>query len=369
MTTPTYYRDRTTPNRFYYIPGDPTPELAPNGAPTLLLWVSDQSARLQLGVQWKVAPSEDAELRRIIALHYPALTPGALNLQPAPSSVQGVELLVGEDAATLHPVATATSAGFPPYTTLFAVTLDAAQMNQVVAALHGRPGFLAVRYRLTIQTAEGNWEASERRADISDWFTNRVGSDHIRVLPTTTVAPVKPPTQVGLLQIQVSAALQSAPLAYIHVERGGQTALLRPPDFAPVTLAPTTESAPVRCTTYYTTGQPYSTTLPSVADATTYQLTPADLGLALVTVSAPTHQAANAHEVRVLVRYQPTDAGSDDERTVYLRGDHWQEEWWVITRHPTLQGALEVTAKVTQANGAVLTPPRYCQQSGAIVIG
>ena len=142
MTTPTYYRDRTTPNRFYYIPGEPTPELAPNGAPTLLLWVSDQSARLQLGVQWKVTASEDAELRRIIALNYPALTPGALNLQPAPSSVQGVELLVGEDATTLHSVATATSAGFPPYTTLFAVTLDAAQMNEIVP--ERLPAFTAI---------------------------------------------------------------------------------------------------------------------------------------------------------------------------------------------------------------------------------
>lgn len=367
MTTPTYYRDRTTPNRFYYIPGEPTPELAPNGAPTLALWVTDTDARLQLGVQWHVNAAAEESLRRMIALHHPPLTAAALNLQPAPLQVQSVDLLLGDGQAPMQTLATAKSSGFPPYITIFGVALDATQKNQAIAALHGRTGFLAVRYRITVQNVAGHWEAGERITDIGDWFAERIGSDHIQIVPTPSLQPSKPASPAGL-QIEVGEALQSAPLAYIHVERDGQTALLRPPNFAPATLAPATESAPVRCITYYTTGQPYSTNLTPVAGATMYQLTPADLGLALVTVSAPTHEAAKAHEVRVLVRYRPTGAGSDDERTVYLRGDHWQEGWWVITRHPTLQGELEITAKVTQANGAVLAPPRYRQQSGAIVI-
>lgn len=367
MTTPTYYRDRTTPNRFYYIPGDPAPELAPNGAPTLALWVTDTDARLQLGVQWHVSAAAQESLRRTIALHHPPLTAAALHLQPAPMQVQGVDLLLGDGQAPMQTLATAKSSGFPPYIAIFGVALDATQKQQAIAALHGRTGFLAVRYRITVQNAEGHWAAGERITDIGDWFAERVGSDHIQIMPTPSLQPSKPASPAGL-QIAVGEDLHSAPLAYIQLVQGGETAVLRPAAFAPVKLTPTAAGVPVRCTAYYTTGQPYSTNLTPVAGATMYQLTPADLGLALVTVSAPTHQAAKAHEVRVLVRYLPTGAGSDDERTVYLRGDHWQEQWWVITRHPTLQGELEITAKVTQANGAVLAPLRHRQQSGAIVI-
>lgn len=367
MTTATYYRDRTTPNRFYYIPGDPTAELAPNGAPTLALWVTDTDARLQLGVQWHVNAAAEESLRHTIALRHPPLTAAALQLQPAPLQVQGVDLLLGNGQAPMQTLATAQSSGFPPYIALFGVALDAEQKHQAIAALHGRTGFLAVRYRITVKHEQGSWITDERLTDIGDWFVTRQGSDHIQIMPTPSLQPLKPASPAGL-QIAVGEDLQSAPLAYIQLAQGDETAVLRPPAFTPVTLAPTTESAPVRCTTYYTNGQPYSTNLTPVAGATIYQLTPADLGLALVTVSAPTHEVAKAHEVRVLVRYRPTGAGSDDERTIYLRGDHWQEGWWVITRHPTLQGELEITAKVTQANGAVLAPPRYRQQSGAIVI-
>lgn len=367
MTTPTYYRDRATPDRFYYIPGEPTPELSPNGAPTLSLWVTDLDARLQLGVQWTVSAAEEESLRRTIALRHPPLTAAALQLQPAPLQVQSVDLLLGDGQTPMQPLATTPSSGFPPYIAIFGVALDAEQKHQAIAALHGRTGFLAVRYRITVKHEQGSWLTDERLTDIGNWFVTRQGSDHIQIMPTPSLQPLKPASPAGL-QIEVGEDLQSAPLAYIQLAQGDETAVLRPPAFAPVKLTPVATGTPLRCTTYYITGQPYSTTLTPVAGATMYELTPADLGLALVTVSAPAYAAANAHEVRVLVRYQPTGAGSDDERTVYLRGDHWQESWWVITRQPTLHGEIEVTAKVTQADGTVRNPPRYRQQRGAIVI-
>lgn len=367
MTTPTYYRDRATPNRFYYIPGEPTPELTPNGAPTLSLWVTDLDARLQLGVQWIMSAAAEESLRRTIALHHPPLTAATLSLQPAPLQVQSVDLLLGNGEAPMQILAATKSSGFSPYTAIFGVALDAAQKQQAMAALHGRTGFLAVRYRLTVKNEQGAWVTDERLTDIGDWFATRQGSDHIQIVPTPSLQPVQPSRQ-GELQLAVNAALQSAPIAYIQLAQDSQTASIRPPAFTPVTLTPATGSRALQCTTHYTTGKPYSTPLAVAADAATYQLTPADLGLALVTVSAPAHQAAQAHEVRVVVRYWPAGAGSDDERTVYLRGDHWQESWWVITRHPSLHGELEITAKITQANGTVLTPPRYRQQRGEIVI-
>lgn len=367
MTTPTYYRDRTAPNRFYYIPGDPMPELAPNQAPTLSLWVTDLDARLQFGVQWKVTQAEEEGLRRTIALRHPSLTPGAIHLQPAPMQVQGVDLLIGNGEGEMQQLATATSSGFPPYITIFGVALDATQKNHAIAALHGRTGFLGVRYRVTVKNEQGAWEAEERMTDIGDWFTTRQGSDHLHIVPTPCLLPPKP-LRNAELQVALAEGLQAAPLAFIQLEWGDETALLRPPAFAPVTMAQPADNSPLRCTTHYTQGKPYSTTLAPLADQSPYTLTSADLGVALVTVTAPSHQAAKVHEVRVQVRYRPTGAGSDDERTIYLRGNKWQESWWVITRHPTLQGEMEVTAKITQANGAVLSPPRYRQQAGEIVI-
>jgi hypothetical protein len=182
MNTPTFYRDPNTPNRFYFVPGLPTPELAPNRAPTLSLWVTDSNGRLQLGVQWQLSGPEMEQLRRIITARHPGCTPDEIDLQPAPMRIRAVELLVRNDDGALAPIATATSSGFLPFTTLFAVTLNPAQKNHAVAALHGRTGYLAVRYTADVLTDKRS--SIERTADIGSWFTTRRGHDHIHVMPT-----------------------------------------------------------------------------------------------------------------------------------------------------------------------------------------
>ena len=371
MTLSTYYRDRTHPNRFYFTPGDPTPELAPNGAPTLSLWVTDNDARLQLGVQWKLDRDEEAQLRRNIVRDHSQLTAGDILLQPAPVLVQAVELLIRDSAGALVPAATARSSDFPPFTTLFALTLNAAQKNYAVAALQGQLGYLAIRYTIIAPDEGGQSTKLERSTDVGDWFAARRGSEHIHVMPTSTLTPTTTSTAKPSLpaaqQIALPGPLKTAPIAFVNLERGQAAAILRPPAFADVALA--AADAPLHCTTQYTQGKPYSTVLTGVAPDQPYALTPADVGLAAVTVSAPEHHATGAHEVRVQVRYLPAGSGTDDERTVYLRGDHWQEAWWVITRHATLDGELEVTAKITEQNGAVHTPPRRRQSVGEVVIG
>ena len=173
MTMPTFYQDSVVPNRFFYLPGDPVPELAPNGAPTLSLWVTATDARLQLGVQWKLAPAEMEQLARTIASHYPSLTPAMIDLQPAPARIQAVDLLVRDAADQLESIATANSSGFPPFTTIFGVALNAEQKIHAISALHGRSGFLAVRYRLAAPNGQGGTDQIERTTDISQWFVAR----------------------------------------------------------------------------------------------------------------------------------------------------------------------------------------------------
>jgi hypothetical protein len=365
MTAPSFYRDRMIANRFYFIAGDPTPELAPNGAPTLSLWVTDSDARLQLGVQWKLAPGDEEQLRDTIARRYPPLTATAIVLQPATARVQAVDLLIRNGRETLENLATATSSGFPPFTTLFAVPLNAIQKNHAVSALHGRTGFLAVRYTVEVINEQGQTQQIVRTMDIGHWFTTRRGSDHIRVMPTASLTPAKPSVPPSQL-FGVDERLKNAPIAFIHLERGSATAVLRPPAFEPVSVA--LPDAPLRCTTHYTIGKPYTVVLDKPGPANLCLLTPADVGLAEMVVSAPDYQATGAREVRVQVRYIPQGDGTDDERTVYLRGSKWQEQWWVITRHPTLHGTVEVTTKVTEENGAIRMLPRRRQQESAIVI-
>jgi hypothetical protein len=365
VTAPTFYRDPAASDRFVYVAGDPTPELAPNGAPTLSLWVTDRDARLQLGVQWRLTPAEEEQLRETIAWSYPPLQAEEIDLQPAQARVQAVDLLIRGGREALEHLATATSSGFPPFTTLFAVALNAEQKNHAVSALHGRTGFLAVRYTVTVMNERGQSEQLIRSADIGHWFETLRGSDHIRVMPTASLKPAQqgvPPSQ----SFGVDERLKGAPLTFIHLERGSATAVLRPPAFATVSVA--LADAPLRCTTHYTTGRPYGTTLDHAESVSPYLLTAAEVGLAEIVVSAPEYQVSGAREVRVQVRYNAQGDGTDDERMVYLRGSKWEERWWVITRHPTLNGTVEVTAKVTEANGAVHMLPRRRQQESAIVI-
>jgi hypothetical protein len=360
---PTFYRDSRDPKRFFYVPGKPGPERAPDGRPTLQLWVTDNDARLQLGSQWALTEQELQALRRTVAARFPPLRPNDVDLQPAPAQVKQVELLL-QNGDGLTAIATSTSSGFVPYTALFAVPLTADQKADAISALHGRTGFLAVRYQGSVLDEHGSWEPIERTTDVGSWFSAGRGSDHIRVVPTNYITQPTPST-TQMVTFTVEEAVKTAPLAFIQLEWGSANTTLRPPAFAPVSL-PLTD-APPRCTTHYTVGNPaYVASLAASPKEETVTLTPDVLGLAEIVVSAPAYREAEAREVRVTVHYVPQGAGTEDERTVYLRGDQWEERWWVVTRAPTLDGTLEVTVKITHSDARVDTVPRYRQEHGTV---
>ncbi|NTU82807.1 MAG: hypothetical protein HGA45_26145, partial [Chloroflexales bacterium] len=57
-------------------------------------------------------------------------------------------------------------------------------------------------------------------------------------------------------------------------------------------------------------------------------------------------------EVRLRLRYSAAGAGTDDERTVYLRRETWAARWFLITRAPTLDGTLELEWRELGQRGA-----------------
>lgn len=115
------------------VPGRPRPEHP--DAPALQIVPLGATAVVQAGFCWPVP--EDAVRH--------ALAPG-LALQSGVSDVPVVELrLHGPDGVRV--LATATSAGYPPYTAVLSVTVDDATAATVRRALEGEPGLVSVVYR------------------------------------------------------------------------------------------------------------------------------------------------------------------------------------------------------------------------------
>ena len=138
----TCYTREDEPGTWWYVPGDPEPEMA-GGEPAVRLWVSPPTSVLQLGVDWTVRGELLARVERALAQ---AAGTQTVDLRPAPASVRQVALEVGSDERDV--LAVSTSSGFPPYRAVFRVDLDAARTNAATAALNGRRGLLVVRYQV-----------------------------------------------------------------------------------------------------------------------------------------------------------------------------------------------------------------------------
>lgn len=363
QTEVTVYPDPNDPQRFLYVPGEPVPELGPNGAPALTLLLADAASRLQLGARWTVdAGALDRLCRRVIAGH-PELNPAGIDLQPAPARVREVTLLLRDTGRQL---ARATSSGFPPHTALFAVPL-AAEEERVAAlrAVHGTEGVLGVRYTADVLGEDGQWQTVTREGDVGRWFRGRSAEGHLLFAPGTS-KPVSPaPDLPTAVTFHVQARARDMPVAFVTVTWGAETATLRPPDFGPASLG--TSKGPVEVTTGFTSGGgPYTTQLTPGGE--TCDLGPPDLGLCEVVLDAEGCPSRGVREVRAQVTYRPDGDGTDDERTVYLRGGTWTERWWLVTRAPDLAGTLEVKLKITHSDGRTLDLPRFSQRDPHLAI-
>jgi hypothetical protein len=146
-----YYRGRDNKETFYYLAGEPTPDRDPSGNPALTFLVTDQGALLQLSTRWEVPADVLEGLREPLHEQFPDAEPSLIRFSPAPISMAGVSLTL-TDRDKEENLQTVTSSNFPPYSSLFNVTLTADQKARVGSALNGRTGVLQVTYRFSLAT-------------------------------------------------------------------------------------------------------------------------------------------------------------------------------------------------------------------------
>ena len=129
-----------------YVPAAATPELDPNGRPTLSVFKMPHATTLQLGAHFSLSPTNMAALIGKIGAQCPSL--GAATLKPAPIQVQKAAVVLADNIGAQAELGTSSTSAFPPYAAVFSLTLTPAQTAQVISAVGGRHGVLFVEYTI-----------------------------------------------------------------------------------------------------------------------------------------------------------------------------------------------------------------------------
>lgn len=177
-----FFAKPASPGALYYLPARPSPERDGQSPPKLMLIRSAQSAILQLGTQFGLDASELAAARASIAAARPELAQALL--QPAAIRVRTVRVLLTDAGGAPQELKRASSSGYPPYTTVFSITLAPDQAAQAIAAINGRSGLLLVEYEFDLPdelaaTLPGAPSSLTRRADVASWFPGDSGASHL----------------------------------------------------------------------------------------------------------------------------------------------------------------------------------------------
>jgi len=136
---------------YYYLPNNLQPQRDAAGKPVLMLVTVGSGAYLQLSIRWDTPEATLEALRLEIARREQLENSDLLRLAFAPVTVQDVLFLLGDGSGNFTTLQHAHSSGFPPYSTLFNLSLNAAQSAQVAAALNGRDGFAQILYEASLQ--------------------------------------------------------------------------------------------------------------------------------------------------------------------------------------------------------------------------
>ena len=171
------YRRPSDPATLLYIPGAPSPQRSADGTPMISLLRFAPHAFLQLSAQWDTADEQLDALRAALAAAYPNLDVAGVRLDRAPVHVERAALELTSPGGQVTELQSSDTSGMPPYTALFNLQLDEAQQAAAAAALGGRTGLLAVRYRATLAGAP-----LERVGDVASWFGAHGGIDHFQVV-------------------------------------------------------------------------------------------------------------------------------------------------------------------------------------------
>lgn len=206
----------------------------------------------------------------------------------------------------------------------------------------------------------------EVTSDISSWFANGSGSNHMQIIGTSIA---EPDLSAGKpMPVKLGFDAKNAPVAFVQVACGQTTAILRAPGFQPVTIPASDFGKLLTVKTNYTTGGVgYEITLTS-PDREGWVLAPKELGLAQVTLDATARRKAGSTSAQFRVRYQPTGGGNEDEQVIHFRYGEWKEMWFVITRSHNLSGYLEIDWKETTMEGSVTKHPLFKTNNTKIVV-
>jgi hypothetical protein len=161
----------------FYVPAAPTPELDPNGRPTLGVFKMPQATTLQLGAHFSLSAAELAALMDKVGARYPSLH--AATLQPAPIQVRKAAVVIADSSGVQTELGTSSTSAFPPYAAVFSLTLTPAQAAQAISAVGGRRGVLFVDYTILPQGATA---PAVSRCDVATWFHGTDGLSHVRSL-------------------------------------------------------------------------------------------------------------------------------------------------------------------------------------------
>lgn len=143
-----YRQNEGEPDTFYFIPGDPGPELMPSGSPAASMIFGDSAAILQLGVHWDVTPDQMKALQEHLRSQFPQLN-STPQLKREALTVQAVKLALTMPDGSTSVLATTSSSGYPPFTALFNLTLHRAHYSQARLAFTGRQKVMSVCYEIS----------------------------------------------------------------------------------------------------------------------------------------------------------------------------------------------------------------------------
>ncbi|UVT19101.1 MAG: hypothetical protein H8K03_14965 [Nitrospira sp.] len=143
------YEDSDSPDTFYHVPGEPSPERDPQGKPTLSLLALGDTAILKLGAQWGPEEKTLDAFRRDIVDEFSTrrLTLSTIRLIHSPITMRSADLVVTCENGRSELLQSVATSGFPPFMAIFNVRLNAVAKASVIRALHGSPYLLTVKYR------------------------------------------------------------------------------------------------------------------------------------------------------------------------------------------------------------------------------
>jgi hypothetical protein len=200
--------------------------------------------------------------------------------------------------------------------------------------------------------------------DLGSWYARGADSPNILIAPSPSNATAA--GRPAAVMVSIGFDMKDVPVAFVQVTWDEQ-ASIAPPVFGPVTVKGKTDKQILINTSYTNGGSPYRTQH-AAPPTNELKLTPADLGLALITTDANALRHEGATQAQIRVNYRPSAGGVADEHLIRLRFGEWVDSWYVVSRSSSLGGTLEVECTQTNADGVVIKHPTITTDKVKVIL-